>query len=325
MPVSLTKNKQSDAVIREMLHRAFPFVIPLEIEELTEGFFNVAYYVKLEDGREVILKIAPPPESLIMTHEKNIMFAEVDSMRRVEHDTDVPVAKILYYDDTHELCKADYFVMEKLGGKSFFSCMEHMTQEEKDTIWEQLGLQNAKLNAICGTTFGYYAQPDRQGNDWFEVFSHILHDPFKDARHPFEDGRLIDMKIPEEELFILLAQDKEIFKEVTIPQFVHWDLWAGNVFVREGRLTGLIDFERCLWGDPLMECSFRTYGCEPAFLKGYGKKELTPREYRRALWYDAYLFLINMLECDYRNYETYDYYNWASDMLLKTIQKLKQR
>ena len=51
------------------------------VTELKEGWFNVAYNVKLADGREVVLKIAPPQDVEVMSYEKNIMYTEVTAMR----------------------------------------------------------------------------------------------------------------------------------------------------------------------------------------------------------------------------------------------------
>ena len=52
-------------------------------KELKEGWFNVVYDLRLADGREVILKIAPPADAEILTYERNIMETEVGSMRLV--------------------------------------------------------------------------------------------------------------------------------------------------------------------------------------------------------------------------------------------------
>ena len=70
-----------------------------------------------------------------------------------------------------------------------------------------------------------------------------------------------------------VSHNLDVLDEVSEPALVHWDLWAGNVFVKDGKITGITDFERALWGDPLMEHYFRMI-TEPkrpeAFLRGYG-------------------------------------------------------
>ncbi len=316
MPVSITKNKKDIQTITSLFHRAFPDQEIANIEELTEGFFNVAYHIALTDGSEVILKIAPSSDMDIMTHEINIMFSEVDSMKMVARETTVPVADILYYDNSHTICDSDYFFMKKLKGKSFYSCMETMTEEQKEKINFKMGEYNRILNQIKGSRFGYYGQPDKQGDNWFTVFRSMLQDTYHDAKR-----KSIDIPVPMDHLLSLLDRDRDIFEQVKEPSFVHWDIWAGNVFVHEDKITGIIDFERCLWADELMEVGFRTCWYNKAFIEGYGYKELQPDQLLRAEWYDVYLFLISCLECDYRLYDNRGAYEFGTKMLTEWVEK----
>jgi aminoglycoside phosphotransferase (APT) family kinase protein len=119
----------------------------------------------------------------------------------------------------------------------------------------------------------------------------------------------------------LLDRDRDIFEQVKEPSFVHWDIWAGNVFVHEDKITGIIDFERCLWADELMEVGFRTCWYNKAFIEGYGYKELQPDQLLRAEWYDVYLFLISCLECDYRLYDNRGAYEFGTKMLTEWVEK----
>lgn len=318
MPVSITKNTKDEDTILNMLHQVYPDREVESIEELTEGFFNVAYNITLKDGVEVILKIAPKRDLDVMTYEINIMFSEVDSMKMVARDTSVPVAEILYYDNSHTICDADYFLMEKLKGKSFNSCMETMTQEQKDAVFYQMGVYTKRLNQIKGSKFGYYGQPNRQGDNWFVVFRSMLQDIYQDA-----ERKTIHIAVPKDQLLSLLDRDRHIFEQVKKPSFVHWDIWAGNVFIHEDKITGIIDFERCLWADPLMEFGFRTCWCEKAFFEGYGLTELKPDQLLRAEWYDIYLFLETCLECDFRMYDNREAYNFGTKMLLEWVEKKK--
>ena len=141
---------------------------------------------------------------------------------------------------------------------------------------------------------------------------------------PFSDAeRLsIDLKVSREQLFRDLDRSREIFDEVKIPVLVHWDLWDGNIFVKDNRITGIIDWERSLWADPLMEVGFRTYVPDRDFYNGYGIERLSEKEYLRALWYDVYTMLLVSQECDYRQYETRDMYDWASGHLVDKFNEL---
>lgn len=309
MPVSITKNKKDDDLIRKMYHQAFPKEEISSIVELTEGYFNVAYKVS-SDKRSVILKIAPSAQVDIMTYENNIMFSEVDSMKMVLERTKVPIAKILFYDNSHSICDADYFFMEMLSGQSFAGMLESVSPQEKDHIYFEIGKYTRMLNEITGDQFSYYGQKEKQGPNWYEVFRSMLEDVFDDA-----DKKEILLPVTRNQLLELLEKDKEIFEKVKQPKLVHWDIWAGNVFAENGEVTGIIDFERCLWADELMEVGFSTYDREESFFKGYGIDKLDKEQEQRAGWYDAYLFLIACLEGGYRQYENKDYSDWGCKML----------
>lgn len=302
MPTSITKAAVTEETINRMVRKAFG-EDALETQELKEGYFNVAYRIRLQD-RDVVLKIAPSPKIQVMTHEKNIMFSEVDSMRMVAERTEVPVPRILFYDNSGSVIDREYFFMEMLQGQSLCSLQDALPEEEKQEIYYRMGQYTRQLNGIEGERFGYYAQSDRQGENWYEVFFEMVRDIYADARR-----KDIAMPVEEDKTLELLERDRAIFEMVKTPRFVHWDIWAGNVFIANNRIEGIIDFERCLWADALMEVGFRNYEYNKAFYKGYGVEELTREEKRRARWYDIYVALIWCLETDYRGYDNRDFYH----------------
>lgn len=317
MPVSITKTAVSEEIINKMVKKAFGCEVK-EITELTEGYFNVAYRVELND-RIVILKVAPSPEVEVLTSEKNIMWAEVDSMRMVREKTKVPVPEIFFYDDSREFLDRPYFFMEALSGRNFLNIMKTMSEEEKAGVFRQAGQYTRELNQITGEKFGYYGQPDRQGDDWYEVFKQLILDAFSDL-----ERKRIAVPVVKEKLLAMLEADKACFDEITIPKYIHWDIWAGNIFVEDGKVTGIIDFERAMWADELMEVGFRTYDYNAAFFEGYEREGLNETEQRRARWYDMYLFLLMRTECDYRCYEGTWHYDWSGEMIEKWVKLLEK-
>lgn len=94
----------------------------------------------------------------------------------------------------------------------------------------------------------------------------MLQDAYSDA-----ECFAIPLGVSERELSALLKRHCVYFAEATQPHLVHWNLWAGNIFVQERRVTGLIDFEQSMWADILMETGFRTSQQNAAFLRGYGQ------------------------------------------------------
>ena len=139
----------------------------------------------------------------------------------------------------------------------------------------------------------------------------------------------VELPLPYDALLDLLRRSYPALDEVQSPRLVHWDLWDGNVFVdpATAQITGIIDFERSLWGDPLMEVNFGAFApLEPdsPLLQGYGRPMLTTPEARvRRTLYNIYLFLIMIIECTYRRYPTQDQENWARRLLAVELDKLQ--
>lgn len=95
------------------------------VRELKDGWFNAAYRafaaLPKADGREVILKIAPPQGAEVMQYEQNIMAIEVAAMRLVQRNPAIPVPAIYSFDDACDLCDSAYFFMQKVNSGTTWS------------------------------------------------------------------------------------------------------------------------------------------------------------------------------------------------------------
>ncbi|MGF7142014.1 fructosamine-3-kinase [Anaerotaenia torta] len=313
----LTKNIQSKSTLMQLARNAFPKRKLKNIQELTEGYFNIAYQVSFEDGSQSILKIAPDPKVTVMTYEKNIMEAEVRAMQLAAQKTKVPLPEVEFYDSSCTLCSSPYFFMKRINGKSLSSQKSSLNSEQISHINHLVGSLNKEINQITNDSFGYPGQKELQGDNWFDVFSAMIKTVLMDA-----EKENIDLTISSSELLELLKKNRVIFQSILTPRLVHWDIWDGNIFVDDGKFTGLIDWERCLWGDSLMEVGFRSYAQSADFLKGYEIEEFTNEEKQRILWYDLYLLMIVAQEHVYRGYETADSYLWATSLLGEKYREL---
>lgn len=322
---SLTKNKQSNDNLERMIYAAFgeklrigDGLTEVKVKELKEGFFNVAYEIILPD-QSVILKIAPPVNANIMTYEKNMMEVEVDSLRLVKDKTNVPVPEVLFYDSSHLICDADYFFMSKVEGISFSQAKkEGMSSDVQEQILKQVGYLNKEMNQITGNNFGYVGLKEMQGSNWEDVFETMVESILKDGERV-----KIDLGLSYEEVRNTIKKSKGALRGVIEPKFVHWDIWDGNVFVHNGSITAIIDFERAMWADPLMEYFFRAHSSNEAFNSGYGEN-LRKNYPVKALLYDLYLYLIMAIETGYRCYADDGQYHFALEQIKNAIQNINR-
>lgn len=318
-----TKNQltvaQIDAIITKSLKGCRLAAGENSVKELTEGMCNTAYMVRISDGREAVLKIAPPQNVLTNFYEKNMMDTEVKSLVLIKNKTQVPVPTIYAYDSSKELCDSDYFLMEKLEGDSFSSVKDQLSAEVQGKIYEEIGQYTKQFHQLEGSYFGYPGIPELQFSTMRALYVSLID-------HILEDGRAmnVDLGIPYEQVKECIIRHLNVLDEVTKPKFVHWDLWEGNVFVQRGKITGIIDFERVLYADPLMEVLFSDgMDSNSDYLKGYGKKRFSEVEITRRTLYNVYLYLIMTIECKYRQFpEDHWQYPWAKERLAEELKKL---
>lgn len=290
--------------------------------ELKEGLYNAAVLLELENGSKFVLKAAPPPEVQVLRYEKDLMKAEVESMRLVRQHTSIPVAEIFCYDTAHDILPSDFFVMSFLPGTPFHQIRSSLPNESQEKIERDMGRMTREISEITSHSFGYWAQPQTEGVSWRDCFASMV-------QGVLQDGLDIQVQLPEsyEEIYRRMQAIFDSLDEVTTPRLVHWDLWDGNVLIdpKSHQITGLIDFERVLWADPLIEVIFSNLNPDSPAAQGYGGKVLcTENERRRRLLYNTYLFLIMVIETFYRRYENDWQINWATERLKEHLVYLQE-
>lgn len=305
-----TKRKLTESEMTAITLNAFGQAATV-VKELTDGWANAAYQVTLANGQLVIVKAAPLSDTKMMSYEQGLMQAEVEVLRLVKLVGAMPVPAVYAHDNSKTLVDCEYFIMEMLEGEPYNKVKEMLTEEQRNQIDYQLGVYNRQLNEIRGERFGLYAASDvSASSSWRETFHRLLLGVLADGE---QEGVLLPADY--DSIRNEVSARLDVLDEVTEPKLIHWDLWDGNVFVKDGAVSGIIDFERALWGDPLMEHYFSHFNKTAAFLEGYGIKALTPAEQGRRALYDLYLDLILCIECPFRQYEDRNHLQWARDNL----------
>ena len=275
--------EQARALLREAGADAHDLV------ELRDGEFTVCYATE-----HAVLKVWPEPGTSLLAYEDGLVHAEAELCRRAR-ECGFPAPELVHVDTSRELVDRDWLVMTRLPGAPL-----HRAGDVD--VERALGEAIARLHRVIGTTFGYVGRPSLQAPTWRAAFSQILGAVLDDAvryaaRLPFAvaDARAA------------LAAVAPALDEVTTPVLVHFDLWAGNVLVDGGRLSGIIDGERSLYADPLAEWAMLGFGRDPAerpeLLAGYGGLELDAAARVRLDLYRLYLFLIVLVEEVPRRYD----------------------
>ncbi|MDP6778557.1 MAG: hypothetical protein QGI83_17520, partial [Candidatus Latescibacteria bacterium] len=72
---------------------------PVTAEPITTGKFNTSYFVTA-GGEELVLRIAPPRDSVFVFYERDMMRQESGIHACLRERTSVPAAEIFAYDDS---------------------------------------------------------------------------------------------------------------------------------------------------------------------------------------------------------------------------------
>lgn len=299
---SLTKNKKTNHEIENLLKHALCLEADVEtILELTKGSFNAVYKIAMSNGNQYVLKIAPDASTPILRNEKNIMAAEVEALNLIKTHTSVPAPQVLYYSDYSSYCDSPFMIMQCMNGEDYQYVCNSYSHEVKKNVLFELGTMTYDFHQIRSTTFGTLGNNTIQFPTWSESFSAFF-------KNILEDGIDANVQLPfdYDYFFKLLERVNPLLNDVKTPCLVHGDLWLGNVLVHNEKISALLDFERSLWGDPLMEYPFGLLRNNSGFLRGYKHLALDVSNFslqiRRTI-YNLYHYLIGVIEKPYRGFK----------------------
>lgn len=256
------------------------------ISKLTTGEFNTTYTA---DGTErpLIIRIAPPDDAGFVFYERGMMIQEPAIHRVIRERTTVPIPEILLYDFSRNLIDRDYLIMERLPGipLTYFQG----TPEQHNQILEQTGTFLRQIHEITADMYGYLGEHHcmEPQSDWSSAF-HVMWNKMVDdiAGTGYYDQQ--------EQSYVRGLLDKHYghFDRRVTSRLLHMDIWSQNVLVDEyGTVTGIIDFDRALWGDKEIEFAVLDY-CgmsDPAFWNGYGvERDLSESARIRQIFYLLY-------------------------------------
>lgn len=135
MSYNVTKNRLEKQQIYDIVRHTFGKDTEVNsYTELLDGFCNTAYRIKLSDGREVVLKVAPKNGIVMMSCEQGMMQTEVRAMTLARQKGMECVPIVYAFEENSFLSGSSYFIMECLEGDSYAAIKQKLTEEEQQTI-----------------------------------------------------------------------------------------------------------------------------------------------------------------------------------------------
>jgi len=245
----------------------------MAFHRIPTGKFNTSYFVDADDLK-LVLRIAPPEDSVFVFYERGMMKQEPEIHDLLLMGPRIPVAPIIAFDDSHTIIDRDFLLMERLPGQP----MCDASNFKEDVILQEVGDCLAQTHQLTAKSYGYLGphRPMEPQSTWQEAFVIMwrkLVDDIVSVGY-YDDAERTYM-------LTLLESHLALFDRRVPASLLHMDIWQQNILVSEhGVLTGIVDWDRALWGDPEIEFAVLDY-CgisTPAFWDGYGQTRDTSLE-----------------------------------------------
>jgi aminoglycoside phosphotransferase (APT) family kinase protein len=276
---SVPESFDTDTLAELMLAHIDASPASLRFAPVRTGKHNTSYWVDSDRGR-FVLRIAPPDDAGFLFYERRMMRQEPALHALVRAHTRVPMAEVVGHDFSRARIDRDYLLMTALPGTPLSEAVG-LTRARFTRALRQVGEYLRQLHALTAAdclgevAFGYLGahRPMDPQFTWTAAFrvmwNRLLDDVVACGSYTSAEAQgmrgLLDLYI-------------EHFDHPVTSRLLHMDVWSQNILIDEvGNVTGLVDFDRALWGDVEIEFAVLDY-CgisDPPFWEGYGARRNT--------------------------------------------------
>lgn len=329
---SKTKQNISENIVSEIFNRHGLGKVT-SIKVMTGGKFNTVLKVKTNNHNLYAIKIAPKDDTEVLTYEHQLIKSELYIYKLLEQVKSIKFPKIYGYNWENNY-PYKYLIMEFIDGDMLSNVK--LSSQQFDNVMFDLGKAMAEIHTIVNENgFGYIQNGLK--SSWKEAYFDMI-------KNIVEDGLSKQAKIPYlEKIKEIIKNNKDVLDSVKTPSLIHFDLWFGNIIIKEHELYALIDCERAMFGDIMGEFISLDYlsafdsNKNKKLIDGYNsisdiKVKFDKEELIRFYLMRIYLGLIAYVETYYRfskiNPEFYGSRIFAKNVLhnaIKEIEKIDEK
>ncbi|MBP2133393.1 aminoglycoside phosphotransferase (APT) family kinase protein [Methanomicrobium sp. W14] len=220
--------------LREIEDTIFAFTGCKGVERIEKGFsFDKKYLVFGDSGKKYILRISPLSEAGILDKKK----AEFEVIKRVSSVSSL-VPKTYYFgvSGDESFC---YMLLDYISGDDGEESLPKLSGDVQYDLGCSAGRELSKIHGVdapAGTDGWYEHQSEKMKKKW---------DAFKESG--IKTG-IIDI----DRLSGYLLENESCMN-CKRQSFLHGDYHPGNLIVTDKKLSGIVDFNRYGWGDPVYD------------------------------------------------------------------------
>lgn len=287
-------------------------VVKLDIP-IASGSVNLVSKATLSDGTKIIIRSHP-------SNIPNGYFWVEKAATEYAAKAGIPVYKTYYIYDEKANFDFDFMLIEQLTGKNISKEMT-LTPELDGKITRQTGYYAYIINSINTERYGFF------NNEVAKKEGKLvgIHSKWKDHLYAALDSNLkylVDQKIITTEqsnkLEQIFSQNENIIY-CKQPHLIHNDIADWNQLANyEGNITGMIDWDECFSGDPIMEfAQYSLFYDEPRitwFKEGYTIEKALPDDFEEKFHLYKARYIISKLHLRQKKLE-FEFSKFIKDKL----------
>lgn len=266
----LLRRMRQTGITNEQIRNIISSKLDLEASKIKQaggGLINDVFFIETEKG-EVVLRVSPGGAPWRPGFEGEQWALKQCSKK------DIPVPEILAFGTVQTKLPhpCQYLLVERIPGKPLKEQL-YLRREEIKSYYKEAGYLLSRIHTIRTESFGPLKSGGKGSfNSWKEFLLRHVNKGILDY--------LLEMKIISEglkERILQVFNSEKAYLELKSPVLLHGDFSNAHIFIDKGKISGIIDLEDCVSGDPLYDLVSPELYCEiagtpssiPYFLEGY--------------------------------------------------------
>jgi aminoglycoside phosphotransferase (APT) family kinase protein len=264
---------------------------------ITDGLVNNVLKATIADGTEVVFRMHP-------RGVKNGYFWVESTAALKAAEAGALSYKTYIIDDTRETFDFDYMIMEALPGETMrnFTKSGEIEYEYEEQLIRETGRNVGLIHTVLPKGFGFFlnnvAKEQAELLGQYSTFSEHIYSALDDDLNYLYDDEQIT--IEQRQKIASLFDNHARLLECNNPTLIHNDIADWNTLSDGKHVTGIIDWDECISGDPVMEFSaYSLFFSEPRmswFKEGYQEVNELPELFEEKFQLFKLRYLVSKLK-----------------------------
>jgi len=203
-----------------------------EIIPVTRGYsFDEKYLCITGTGEKYLFRVTKSDDARVLTSRRE----QFNLIRQLGDYSDlVPKAYYFWFSEDHRSCQ---MILEFFDGEDGEHSLKTLSEEVQYDIGYSAGVELRKLHKLSAP---------REYSSW----SFLKWRKYKWYCNEYNKNSLVPEGVDLEIVDTFIKKHKSFMDDIS-PTFQHDDFHPANLIIENGRLNGIIDFNRCDFGDPI--------------------------------------------------------------------------